>query len=333
MNLKGNNLNKKKIILRIFIYGILFAAIGYFSFQHYEIYSQNKKSEEYSLGINYINSNNYNLQRQGIAILEEQSENGNQQAKYQLALVYITGKGHIAKDSKKGFELFLELAKSGNVQAMSDVGLAYNIGDGTKTDIKQALYWYKKAADKANRSAQYHLGIYFYNTKKYDKSIYWLKKSAEKGYPEAKGQLGLSYQMSGKPKEAIKIWQEDVKNGNTFSQYHLGFVYLSNKSTRRQGLELLKKAADKGSKGAILTLADVYYYGRMGVPKNKILGSYYIELASNNGDFPTQILFREYLLNGNLNDAVELLKDRAKKGDKKAKELLLDPLIKMISTK
>ena len=52
----------------------------------------------------------------------------------------------VAADRQKAFEYYLISAQKGNPETQYKVGNCYETGQGTKTDVEQALYWYQKAA-------------------------------------------------------------------------------------------------------------------------------------------------------------------------------------------
>jgi TPR repeat protein len=47
----------------------------------------------------------------------------------------------------------------GDAEAQSNLGIAYAFGKGVLKDDKQAVYWYKKAADQGDAEAQSTLNI------------------------------------------------------------------------------------------------------------------------------------------------------------------------------
>ena len=60
-----------------------------------------------------------------------------------------------------GAESFTELykkAKAGDVVAQFDLGFSYY----KKQDFKNAVKWWKKAADQGDESAQFNLGLAYY---------------------------------------------------------------------------------------------------------------------------------------------------------------------------
>ncbi len=68
------------------------------------------------------------------------------------------------------FKLDLIMAKRGDFDAQFSVGAAYEYGRGVKRDLKQAFYWYKKAASNGHHRAQFKVGEF------YEKGLGGMKK-------------------------------------------------------------------------------------------------------------------------------------------------------------
>ena len=68
------------------------------------------------------------------------------------------------------------------------------LGKGTDEDYKEAVYWYKKAADQGDTKAQLNLAVMFkYGTgvsEDFSQAVFWYKKAAEQG--DTKAQLNLA---------------------------------------------------------------------------------------------------------------------------------------------
>lgn len=59
------------------------------------------------------------------------------------------------------FRLDLIMAKRGDFDAQFSVGAAYEYGRGVRRDMKQAFYWYKKAASNGHHRAQFKVGEFY----------------------------------------------------------------------------------------------------------------------------------------------------------------------------
>ena len=93
-----------------------------------------------------------------------------------LALVVLTVGllcvGHaVGQDERKAesdatvavFEATLAEAKDGNAEAMFGLGRIYVTGEGVIEDDKEAVKWYRKAADLGNAEAMFNLGVMYAN--------------------------------------------------------------------------------------------------------------------------------------------------------------------------
>ncbi len=64
-------------------------------------------------------------------------------------------------NDQEQFKLDLIMAKRGDFDAQFSVGAAYEYGRGVKKDLKQAFYWYKKAAGNGHHRAQFKVGEFY----------------------------------------------------------------------------------------------------------------------------------------------------------------------------
>ena len=83
-----------------------------------------------------------------------------------IALAFVTGQTEFEKataqykisdkerDFKKAFKLYQNAADKGHTQAMYGLGTMYRNGQGVKKDDALALQWFKKAAEKGDKSAE-----------------------------------------------------------------------------------------------------------------------------------------------------------------------------------
>ena len=87
-------------------------------------------------------------------------------------------------------------AEEGNTQSQADLGACYDMGSGIKTDIPEAVKWYKSAAANGNAKAQFRLAHIFSCSAEacsnpecqkcpikidFKESLMWLTKAAEGG--------------------------------------------------------------------------------------------------------------------------------------------------------
>jgi TPR repeat protein len=103
-------------------------------------------------------------------------------------------------------------AERGDAQAQYELGRAYEDGIGVKTDVKEAVAWYAKAAEQHLAMAQYLLGnILLYGeggvAPDYALARKWLTEAARAGIPAAQRDLGTMHErgLGGEP-DFIWAW-------------------------------------------------------------------------------------------------------------------------------
>ena len=91
------------------------------------------------------------------------------------------------------------------------------------TDPKQAVKWYRKAADKGDASAMVVLGYRYYNgegvAKDPTEAVRWWRRAADKGNASAMFNLGWRYAngqgVAKDPKEAVRWWRRAADKGHS----------------------------------------------------------------------------------------------------------------------
>ena len=109
---------------------------------------------------------------------------------------------HSAKDYKAAFPLMLESATLGNPQAMSILGTMYLLGQGTKEDGGQAVFWLEKAIAANFADAESVLGMAYATGKagvKIDipKATQLLTLAAERGEEQSARMLEMMQKGEG----------------------------------------------------------------------------------------------------------------------------------------
>jgi len=120
------------------------------------------------------------------------------------------------------FYWYLKAADQGNSTAQYRVGTCYENGEGANEDFRLAIQYYEKAANQGNGIAQCNLGrLYFYGygvEKNYELALFWYKKAAS-------------------------------ERDNLDAYYRLGYMYLNGIGVPidyKKAFENFKCAADQG---------------------------------------------------------------------------------------
>jgi len=77
-------------------------------------------------------------------ILSRLASQGDQAAQYNLAMLYLEGKG-VPKDNAKAASLFEDSARQGNPDAALDLGILFRNGEGLKQNLERAYMWLQVA--------------------------------------------------------------------------------------------------------------------------------------------------------------------------------------------
>jgi cell division protein FtsN len=77
------------------------------------------------------------------------------------------------------------LAEAGNADAQFNVAQAYRLGRGVAADPKQAMAWYRKAAEQEHPQAAATYGLMLYQGGDKQGAMPWLQKAADRGDPRA----------------------------------------------------------------------------------------------------------------------------------------------------
>jgi hypothetical protein len=131
-----------------------------------------------------------------VARLIPLTEKGDSRAQYQLANMYMDGKG-VEQDVSKAICLYETSADQGYVEAQHYLGVIYDKGRGTSRDDIKARKWYCLAAEGGSSISQYNCAVFLIQgrggAQDRETAITWLKKSADQGYQEAGSALrGMS---------------------------------------------------------------------------------------------------------------------------------------------
>lgn len=122
---------------------------------------------------------------------QSQPASNNPEALFQQARALLRSDG-VKKDMAQSFKLMQSAADLGHADAMGGLGYFYSQGINVPKDLKKALEWFRKGAERGSAKSQYNLGsslmkAYEANPdeKKATEAIEWIRKAAEQKLPEA----------------------------------------------------------------------------------------------------------------------------------------------------
>ncbi len=164
-----------------------------------------------------------------------------------LGYMYDKGYGGLAPDKREAVNWYRKAAEGGNAQGQANLGVMYEHGHGgLSQDDGEAVKWYRKAADQGNADGQAYLGDM---------------------YEHGKG--GLTQDK----REAVKWYRKAAEQGNADGQIYLGLMYEKGEGVMAQdygeAVKWYRKAAEQGSAAGQAYLGDMYERGKGGLAKNK----------------------------------------------------------------
>ena len=131
----------------------------------------------------------------------------------------------------------LTAAADGDAQAQFNPGLRYTTGRGVPRNDREAVGWYRKAAEQGNALAQYSLGVMYANGPRFvclyrcgvarddAEAVAWYRKAAEQGNADAQNNLGSMYATGRGVRrndvEAVAWYRKAAEQGNALAQQNL----------------------------------------------------------------------------------------------------------------
>lgn len=139
--------------------------------------------------------------------------------------------------SKENIAAAEELAKIGDAEAQSNLGVML----ASNGDYKEAVYWYKQAANAGIGTAMYNLGVLYFNgqgvEKDYNVAQRWFSSAARRGNAYAQLQLGLmsltGQGMPKDPRQEFYWYTQAALQGLPAAEYDLAVMYHNGDGTER----------------------------------------------------------------------------------------------------
>ncbi len=123
-----------------------------------------------------------------VARLTPLAEKGDAKAQYQLANMYMDGKG-VEQNITKAIQLYELSADQDYNEAQQYLGVIYDKERGASRDDVKARKWYCLAAKGGSSVAQFNCAVFLIQgrggAQDRETAILWLRKSSDQGYQEA----------------------------------------------------------------------------------------------------------------------------------------------------
>ncbi|WP_371325866.1 tetratricopeptide repeat protein [Bartonella sp. AR 15-3] len=215
----------------------------------------------------------------------------------------------------KAFRAALMRAKQNDPIAQTLIGRMYMEGYIGPVDGKQAVLWFKHAADQGDPQAQLRYGLMLFDGTFTEKNINlaeeFIRKAMNAGVREAyfySGQIHL-YKAMHEKKESDEAGEDSIKE-----------VDVKNKKNEsiEQALIWFLKGASLGDPEAAFAAAKILSVGTLTMPKNDGNARRLLEAAAQNKHLMAQFILAQWLLQGrggenDFQRAFDLLLDNANK--------------------
>jgi len=114
---------------------------------------------------------------------------------------------------RSAFRLFLAGAKAGDTGCQINLGNFYSDGTGVKRNRTLALYWYRRAYRRGQRSAANNIGIVFRDEKKLKLALAWFERAVRLRDADANLEIAKIYLQSNDRNKAIRYLRQVCKAG------------------------------------------------------------------------------------------------------------------------
>ncbi|GLP94696.1 tetratricopeptide repeat protein [Paraferrimonas sedimenticola] len=209
------------------------------------------------------------------------------------------------KNYKPSLEVFKKLASQKNTRAKKELGDMFYSGLGVKPNLKQAIYWYKEAAESGDLYSQNQLDKIFgketlkggglYLLGRYSEAIDVWKPIADAGHAEAQVHMGDLYRKGniGDPDYSLaREWYRKAADQNSsYGAYMLGYLLRNGKGGARnpnEAYKYLKQAANMGESRAYYHVAHILTLGT-GAEVDYAKARYWYEKALS--ERPTHLVY------------------------------------------
>lgn len=205
---------------------------------------------------------------------------------------------------KEAIPLLQEAAQAGYAEAAFQLGGCYVYGLGTPTQISQATYWLKQAADSGHLAARYNLLLLREgnNDIALAELLPHYRELGEAGFLAAQIRLMNHFSHQNDTKQALYWAKKAAAQQHPHAQYFLAHYHQNSPHPNLLAAhELYRQAAEQGLTAAHWQLANQYLYGQ-GVEASHIKARYHFQIAAKGGITGAQSEYARLLLEDPLAD-------------------------------
>ena len=131
----------------------------------------------------------------------------NPEDQYNIGLVFFNGTDGVPENKKEAVKWYRMAAEQRFVVAQKNLGLMHHFGKGAPQDDKEAVKWFRQAAEQGDVVAQKNLGLMYDNglgvTEDKTEAMNWYRMAAEQGDAGAQNNLATLLLINKPSKEDI----------------------------------------------------------------------------------------------------------------------------------
>ncbi|MDR1083963.1 MAG: sel1 repeat family protein [Deltaproteobacteria bacterium] len=184
-----------------------------------------------------------------LAELNKKAQEGDPEAMMLLGALFERASIITFRNYGTALDWYKKAAAKGLAQAYYNVGICYEVGQGTPPDDKAAFQNYQKAAQAGLREANFKLGLFYLqglgtpaNVKQ---GLDFLTKAASSGYPPAQNELGIIYilgqwDQNRDERKAFDLFSKGAQQGFSESMKNLGVIFRDGLGRPTNNLQALK---------------------------------------------------------------------------------------------
>lgn len=128
--------------------------------------------------------------------LQPLAAKGDAPAQYNLGVMHEHGQG-TAQDAREALKWYRLAADQGHFRAQFNLALMYASGNGTAKNAREAAKWYRKAAERGDARSQFNLGLMLASgegvAKNEKEAARWIRLAAEQDDARAQSRLAGMY--------------------------------------------------------------------------------------------------------------------------------------------
>lgn len=184
-----------------------------------------------------------------------------------------------------GMEKELEVKNEPDGGLLYKIGSMYKNGLGTEASVDKAIEYFRRSAELNNPNAQFEMGKFFLSTDDKRQAYRYFKQSADNGHTFGAyyaGRILLENNAASDIDKGIYLLNQAVSQGCDAACYYLGKYYseFDNKKCMDKAVGYLKKSADEYNN----TFAQ-YRLGKIYLSENKMSeAAQYLKLSAENGN-------------------------------------------------